>query len=474
MNLKKIIYINLSCLVFCITNSYAWPSDPLNTRELIPPNQQTPWTGDVTALQAAIPPADPTLPPELRGGPLSLARLTAYALAHNPATALSWAQVEQAAAQLGQAKGANWPQINDVLNMSYIDGGSVQKSNVGENYSHNLSISYLLWDFGQTRNHIASVRWQLIASNLAHNTQLQQVILDVEQSYYQLLGEQALVNADQSNLDATHANWQAAQALHQQGMATLGDVAQAASAQAQAELTLQQAQGQLANFNGELATELGLPVQTHLNLAPLQAHLAVNQINQNINHYLIAAQQNRPDLLAAAAQIKAAQSQMASVRAENWPTLRLNASTGQTRLVGVPSTNQSEVGVTLSIPIFNGFQRNYDLAQAQASLDAANASAEMIRNQVSLQVWNSYFSLQTAAANIDSVNELLQQSQLAARQARGQYRAGVGNILAVLTTQAAAASAQAQQIEATLNWYINLAQLSAAMGHLNYNGNPQL
>ncbi len=51
--------------------------------------------------------------------------------------------------------------------------------------------------------------------------------------------------------------------------------------------------------------------------------------------------------------------------------------------------------------------------------------------------------------------------------ALGRYKAGVGNIIDVITAQAALASARAQRIQARFNWDIARASLAYSMGQLD-------
>ncbi len=106
------------------------------------------------------------------------------------------------------------------------------------------------------------------------------------------------------------------------------------------------------------------------------------------------------------------------------------------------------------------------MRNAEAKLHAARASRDQLNQQVQFQVWQAYYTLQIAAENIVTTAVLLKSSIQASEQAMGQYTAGVGNILTVLTTQTTLANARVQNIQAKLNWYIALAQLAAAIGAL--------
>lgn len=409
----------------------------------------------------------------------TLAELTDMALTLNPNTRLAWAEVQAAAANLGIARSTYWPQINASVAFQHASPqNSSGESNCGFSnslycsnsftYGPSFTINYLLLDFGARIEQVKNAHYLLLASQFSQNEEIQQVILGVEKAYYQLLGQRALVQADQETLQEAQQNLNTANALHKQGMATIGDVYQAQSQMDQAQLTLQQAQGTQANDQGQLAEAVGLPVETPLKIAKLPNDFATQRAMQSMTQLLTMAKTTRPDLMAASAQVSAAQAQETMTRLQNLPTVELSVNGGQT----FPSTGfnnnglQSNAQISVNIPIFTGFEQQNQTYLAKAQKEQAQAQRDNLSQQIGLQVWQAYYALQTANEAITSSSALLKSSNQAAAQASGQYRAGVGNILTVLSTQATQANARAQFIQARLNWYTALADLSAALGTL--------
>jgi TolC family type I secretion outer membrane protein len=396
--------------------------------------------------------------------PLTLAALTDLALRHNPQTRLAWAEIKAAAATAGIAQSAYWPQLSAAVDMLREHSAT----NVARQ-GPSLSLNYLLLDFGGRRANARAARAKLLAADFNRNAVIQQVILQVDQAYYQLLGQQALLKSSRQSLQEAQANRSAATALHQQGMATIGDVYQASSALAQSELNVQQAAGGMASAQGALASVLGLPPPTPLNIAELPQEIATRPTLQKVAALIELAKQQRPDLLAAQAQAAAAQAQAAAAQSQFWPTVQLGANAQANYPLNTLPQRQSSVSLTVNIPIFSGFSQVYAMRQAQAQQEQSQAQRDVLAAQVALQVWQAYFALQTAAQAIGSNELLLKSSIQALQQAGGQYRAGVGNILTLLTTQATTANARAQYMQARLNWYVALAQLSSALGTLTNN-----
>jgi outer membrane protein TolC len=124
----------------------------------------------------------------------------------------------------------------------------------------------------------------------------------------------------------------------------------------------------------------------------------------------------------------------------------------------------------VSVPLFTGFSRQYDIAAARARADAATAQADVLREQVTTQVFTSYYSLQTAGQRVTTADALLASAQQSEQVAAGRYREGVGSIIDLLTAQTALANARAQQVQSRWQWYTALAELAHDSGVLGTRG----
>lgn len=436
--------------------------DPLNTDKLTTNSPNQFWHGNVGFQVNSHP---PKLLIQLPERPLTLGELTDYALRNNPTTWLAWAQAKQAAANVGLAKGAYLPQVAGGAAASYSADVFVGEHNSQTNFGPNVSLSYVLWDFGNRANTLKSARYLSIAANLNQNTQIQQLMLQVEQAYYSVLGQQALMGANEKTVAQAQTSLDAAQALRKYGVATIGDVYQAQSSLAQAKLDLTRVQGDYQIALGQLTTSMGLSANYPLKLVPLGNNRPITQINAKVEQLLAWAKRYRPDLLAAEAAMRASQAQLAATKAAVWPVLQVTATAGP-HVVDTTSITGTSSSVSLTIPLFTGFQQTYNVRSAKAQVQISQATRDQLDQQIAFQVWQAYYTLQTAQKNIVNADSLMTSSEQAVKQAIGQYKAGVGNILTVLTTQASLANARVQSIQARLSWYIALAQLSAAVGVL--------
>ncbi len=404
--------------------------------------------------------------------PFTLVELTDMALTNNPQTKLAWAEIRSSQAGVELARAGYWPQISASYSVtrSRTVNFTGASNSAQTRYSPSISLSYLLWDFGNRSGTLDSAKFALTAAELANSQTLQDVILAVEQDYYQVLGLQALEQADQLSVKDAETSLDAARQNQKSGLATVGDLYQAESALASAQLSLQQTQGNLAVAQGTLAVAVGFPADTTLKLTPWNQNVTAVMPKATIETLLAQAREARPELLASKASEQAAIANLEATRSRGLPNLTLDANAGRTRTVsgGLSQTASNySAGLTLSIPLFAGFGDEAANKQAQATIDISQATTAQLMQQVELEVWQAYQNLHTAVVSLTTTGVQLKSAQQAEDVEIARYHIGLDPILNLLTAQQTLASARAQQIQARLNWFTALAALGHAVGGLN-------
>lgn len=450
-----------------LTSAWAngFPLDPFHTDALTTPGPQVYWPkpSTLTVVNEAAPSAAAELPKH----PLTLIEVTDFALSHNPSTRLAWYQAKEAAADVGIAQSAFLPTLDGGFGTQYTANVFNSPHSSQTTFGPNFSFDYLLLDFGYRSNTVRSFQYAQIAANLNQNNAIQQVILQVQQAYYQVLGLQAQVTANQESLQQAQTSLTVTEALRANGVAVIGDVYQAQSSYSQMQLNLQTSVGSYQTALGQLVTTMGLPVDTSIQLVPLHNPPSIEQITRSMPQLLATAEQNRPDLLASEATVKENVANLQATKDSVLPQISIDASATPGGYLSSTTGTTVIAALTVSVPLFTGFQYTYNVKKAQAQLLEAQASRDQLNQQVQQQVWQAYYALKTAEQNVGTAQTLLKSSLQASDQALGQYKSGVGDILAVLTTQTTLANARLQAIQAKLNWYTALAQLAAAVGTLN-------
>lgn len=436
------------------------------------------WTPPRAAPPPAVQPAPPALPPDIaqRIKALTLTDIVDLALRNNPATSISWANARAAAAAYGAARGAYYPTLDAAFTTTRIKTIASQGRTAVQqtNYGPSLTLSWLLLDFGGRGGSIDAARQALLAADFTHNATIQGVVLQVQSAYFDYMATRALLAAQQATVRDASTNYEAAQERHRVGLATIADVLQAKTALSQAQLDAESTEGALQTTRGALALSVGLNANVPYDVAAPE-RIPVASLTDSVDTLIARAVALRPDLAAAAADSAQARDAIRIARAQRLPSLDVSGTGGQTYVEPRHiNGNNYTISLGLRIPLFAGFSRAYGQLQAEALAQAAAARLDALRQQVTFQVFSSYYTLQTATRRVKTADDLLASAQQSEDVALGRYKAGVGSVLDLLAAQSALANARAQQVQARWIWQTALSQLAHDVGVLDVHGGNTL
>jgi outer membrane protein len=400
------------------------------------------------------------------GSTLSLPQIIDVALSNNPQTRIAWLNARAAEAGVGSAQSAFYPEVDLDAGLTRARTAASSGASTATVFGPSLTLNYLLFDFGGRSAEVEAARQTLIAADFLHNQAIQDVILRVQQAYYSYLDAKALLAAQDATIKERQTELDAAEARHNAGVATIADVLQARTALSQAQLTRETFAGSVSTFEGQIATAMGLPAATRFEFGDLPSQIPATEVSNAVESLIGQAVQQRPDLAAARAQAQGAQARVTEVRSSYLPSLAATSSLGETFFGTSSHVTPYSAGLAVRWPVFTGFRNVYDVRQAQAEAEVARESARNTEQQVMLQVWTSYYSMQTAAQRLSTSRDLLASAQQSADVAQSRYRAGVGSILDVLTAEAALENARAQEVQSRADWFLSVAQLAHDTGSL--------
>jgi TolC family type I secretion outer membrane protein len=400
------------------------------------------------------------------GTALSLGQIIDVALRNNPQTRIAWLNARAAEAGVGSAQSTFYPEVDLGADVTRVKSASTAGPSTATVIGPTLTLNYLLFDFGGRAAEVEQARQTLIAADFLHNQAIQDVILQVQQAYYGYLDAKALLAAQDATIKERQTELDAAEARHNAGVATIADVLQARTAFSQTQLNRETFAGSVRTFEGEIATAMGLPPTTHFEFGELPSQVPSAEVTNAVESLITQAVQQRPDLAASRADAERAQAHVTAVRSSYLPSLGVTSSLGETFFGTSSHQTPYSAGLAVRWPVFTGFRNTYDVRQAQAQAAAARESVRNSEQQVMLQVWTSYYAMQTATQRFATSRDLLASAQESANVAQGRYRSGVGSILDVLTAESALENARAQEVQSRADWFLSVAQLAHDTGTL--------
>lgn len=440
-------------------------SDPFGVDGKVAPARDKRWESD-TPL--------PVLPAQVEkaalpaGRALTLAELTEFALLHNPRTRQSWLAARASAAGVGIEQADLLPSLAATYGVNRTQQVSATTGTVvpwQTRYGPAFTLSYVLFDFGVRSLQREASEFRLLAGNLAHNRALQDVIFQVEQAYYRLIGADALVKANEQTLKNSETALEAAQKRRESGLATVADVYRTETLVAQARLNVTRSRGELEKARGQLAAAVGLAVNDSIRVVPLAAPPQTQQVQSSVSELLQRAKESRADLVAAESQVLAARATAKSVSRAGLPSIEVTGGGGHTGFNdNRPSVSNYAVGLTVRIPIFSGFRDLYSSRQATLQAEAAEASRDALVKLAEVEVWQGYYDLRTATDSIASTEAQVRSAEQTAQATLARYERGFGNILDLITAQQDESNARVQRIQSYLDWFTTMARLQLAVG----------
>ncbi len=385
------------------------------------------------------------------------------ALCNNPQTREVWAAARVQAAMVGVAQSAWLPDLDAKL----TSGRNFTEARNFNQSSAALTLSWLVFDFGQRSANIENARQLLSAAAATQNATVQNLFLAALQSYYTAQAARAAVVSTTEAERAARESFAAAESRYSVGAGTPADRLQAQTALSQATLNRIRSEGDARNALGVLANAMGFDAQQSIVLGEIPRATPELAFQNDVDALIQEARNRRPDLKSAEAQVKAAEASVEVARAQGRPSVSLSAGPLWQDIGGV-SANTGNIGVTLSVPVFSGFETSYRVRSAEAQVDLRVAQLDRLRNQVALDVWKAYQNLNTATQSLKATLDLMASAEQSERVALGRYKAGVGTVLDLLTAQTALANARLQRIQAGLDWHVYRATLAQTVGALDY------
>jgi outer membrane protein len=439
------------------------PPDPFRTESKVSPAPQVPWQPTAPLPPVPVPPTTP----QPTVSPLTLAELTEYALRNNPRARQAWFAARAAAAGVGVEQADLLPQVSGLFAASRVRPVSATTGAVSpwqNRYGPSVSLSYLLFDLARA-DQIEAAEYRLLAANLNQNRTLQDIIFQVEQAYFRVLGLDLLVRVNELTLTNLRTSLDAASRRRESGLATVADVYRAETQVAQAELNLTRSRGELEKARGQLSTAVGLPVNNTLQVRTLSEPPAVRELTTSLTELLDRARASRPDLVAAEAQARAARSTAEAASKASFPTIELAGAAGRTFFTDErASASNYSIGVNVRIPIFTGFRDRYSYRLAEAQAEQAAANRDTLYRQTELDVWQAYYDVQTAATGVGTTESQVKSAEQTAQATLARYQSGFGSILDLITAQQDESNARVQRIQSYLDWYTAVARLQFSTG----------
>ena len=318
-------------------------------------------------------------------------------------------------------------------------------------------VSQSVFDLTAWNNYRASGETQR-AHELSAEDARDLVVLAVGGTYLQALAARARVESGRIQLETANALFQQNAQRRAVGLVAQVDVDRS---QVQA-LTQQQRlitiQNDFAKQKINLARIIGLPPTDQYNLAddvPFEPAPVLP-----IEAALRRAREERADLKASEAQLKAAERALSAAWSERLPTVAVNADIGA--IGNTPSDARRTFSIvgTVRVPIWQGGRVEGHIEQAEAAVAQRRAELEDLSSLIESDVRKAFLDVQSAGSQVEVAKKNREITQETLSLTRQRFEAGVSDNVEVVQAQETVAAAELDYINSVFAH--NLAKLSLA------------
>lgn len=431
-------------------------------------------------LSAAAPAASSTVAvaqtPQPQTDPAKLLTLDdalLIALANHPNLSAARARIYAQQSVVGQQMAAYFPTLTmtDRYQTGTQSGGSNIAANGSDFFSVQFSSTMTLYNFGKREGAVQAARETLSAQGHNFKTTADAVVLGVKTAYYAYLQARAIVGVREETVKSRDLLVKQARGFFEVGTRARIDVAQAERDYFNAladEITARNAV-QVAWVT--LKNALGL---RELSERPLVEEAIVTDIRYSLVEARELAYKTRPELKSFEAQLKAQDQNIAVARRGHLPDLNFDGNyarrhvsneTANGRTINTfPLQPSWQVQLTLSVPIFDGLRTTNRVDETLHTYSVIKAQEEQQRQQVALDVEQSYLRLVELRERIKANEAAARAARENLDLARGRYEVGVGSIIEVSNAQVGYADAQTTYVRALYDYKIADAQFTRAIG----------
>jgi outer membrane protein len=399
------------------------------------------------------------------GSVLTLDRCIEIALKVQPAILANESTVEVNRRSVGQAKSAYYPQLDASTGYSRISSSTgafagTRSSVATDQVSADIRIQQNIYTFGRNASQIAVQRFTANASISDLENTKQTTVLNVKESYYGVLLARRNRDVAAESVKQYELHLAQAKGFYEVGTKSKYDVTKAEVDLGNARVNLIKAAHTVLTAVATLNNAIGVPDAPEYTI---EDNLSFSVYPTILDEALKKANENRQDLKSLKAKIQGAESSVEFARRGHYPSIEGLASYSY-QGTGFPLNSGWNVGVSASVPVFDGFLTRNKVGQARASLDVLKAEEESLRQAVVLDVQQSYYNLKDAGERIPAAELAVKQAQENLDIANGRYTTGVGSIIEVTDAEATYANAELAYIQALYDYNTAIAALEKAMG----------
>jgi len=346
---------------------------------------------------------------------------------------------------------------------SRIAAGYISNSVVYPRIAAGATVNQLITDFGRTNNLVSSQEYQAKAANESAIATQQQIVLAVDQAFYNALETKALRQVAVETVNARQLQVDQVQALTNAKLRSDVDLSFSQVDLSRAKLLLLESNNNYEASLSILSAILGYPNRKNLILIETPSPELPPALEAT--PLIERALQLRPEVRELQDQVTAATKFSKAEHDLFWPTV---SATGVVGLVPVRDPHipswYGAAGVNINIPVFNGFLFNARAKSADLGTAAQQQRLRDLEDRIARDVRNAWLDTERAYERLTVTKQLREETSLTLDLEQARYKLGLGSIVEFSQATLQKTQADLEDTDAHYQYQVSQINLAYQMG----------
>jgi len=299
------------------------------------------------------------------------------------------------------------------------DSGNITKTTT-DSYNYGLSASQLFFDGFKTSYKIKSALENIKSAQENYRLVSAQVRFNLRVAFIDLLKAQELIKVAEEIVKIRRENLELVTLRYESGLEHRGALLTAEANLLSANFELNQAKRNLEVAQNRLCKEMGLKEFRRI---LVKGDFQIEEDTQQEPDFIRLVQDN-PSLHQILAKKNAANFDIRSAYSDFYPTISGSSSIFKKDNHWLPENENWNVGITVSIPIFEGGLRQAQVSKAKALYSQLEADERSIRDSLTVTLKQYWADLQDALEMVEVQRKILEAAEERSKIAEAQYSTG--------------------------------------------------
>ena len=409
---------------------------------------------------------------------LTMEKAIKIALEQNERIKLAQDDISFSEAQIDEAKSTIFPKIDGFADYTYNFKNPVFFSNISPEpivigndnvLVLGLTLQQPVWLGGKlmAANDIAD----LLLQSSKENLQFQQdnIVLDVTKTFYTVLLTKEAVKVAEETYASVKSTYENISQLKLQGMASEFDSLRAKVTVKNVEPAVINTSNQLKIVKNALKMLLNIDINSEIEIVGTLNYVPLD----SLTNYQKIALEYSPQLESLTLQKGIAENIKTIEFSNYWPSVFANgqinniSSTNDLTVSANENVTTISAGLTVALPIFNGFGTAAKVEQAEINISKVNRGIALLTQKIQFDVESAFLNMQEAEKRIIAQKDAVAAAQRSLEIAKVRYNNGLSTLVELNDTELALVNTKLTELRALYDFLTAKADFDKLIGTIN-------